>query len=151
MLQNREVAGATLGSGRRRESATFGPYGFLNLLFPSAVLTVFLVVAASGISDPLGMHWSWAGLAAVLSLAALTAAMRGRGEETDARIRAGRHDLGYWTQRLAPWSVLALFAVAFIGHYAGLPLLAVGFGGAAWGAILGVAPVFFAVDRPEPT
>lgn len=107
------------------------------------VLTLSLAVLASGIADPLGLHWSWAGLAVVLSLA-LNVATRGRGEAVDARIRAGHHDLGYWTQLLAPWAVLTLLAVAFLSNYAGLPLLTVGFASAAWGAVLGVAPVFYA-------
>ena len=143
MLQNREVAGATLGSGRRTRPVAFGPYGFVNMLVPTALLTLLLAVLASELPDPLGVHWSWAGLTVLLSLAALNAGMRGRGGTADARIRAGHRGIGYWTQLLAPWAVLTLLAVAFLGHYAGLPLLTVGFASAAWGLVLGVAPVFF--------
>ena len=47
MLQNREVEGATLGSGRRTRPVAFGPYGFVNMLVPTALLTLFLAVLAS--------------------------------------------------------------------------------------------------------
>lgn len=160
MLQNREVGGATMGAGRggagwdvdsgqpttRRHGTTqprFGPLGYLNLAVPTAVAALFLSVLALRFPDPLGMRWSWATLLLVLAFGVLSRATRGLGAETDLRFRNGPRNVTYRAQSSATWVVLGMFAVAFVGYLASLPVLVFVMVGLACGVTAGLAPTYF--------
>jgi hypothetical protein len=141
---------ASMGSaGRRRAgAATFGPYGYLNLGVPTAVLALAFWGLHLRLPDPLGLHWAWFGLAVVVAFAALGKLIGGRGAETDLRYRNGPRNLAYWTQYAAPWVMLALFLVAFIGYLTDQTALLTWMLGVACGVTAGLAPTFF---REPPT
>jgi hypothetical protein len=161
MLQNREVGGATMGArrgtatqqadrGSATRQVTFGPYGYLNLAVPTAVLALFLSGLAMRLNDPLGLRWTWLTLVLVVASAVLSAFTRTRGAETDLRYRAGPRNLAFWTQTSAPWVILGLFLIAFIGYFAGLPVLVTVIVGVACGATGGLAPTYFQTPPPAP-
>jgi hypothetical protein len=143
MLQNREVAGATMGAGRSRAMpAVFGPYGYLNLVVPVVLVVLIFAGVALGWKDHLGLHWAWLGLAFVLTASLMSRFTASRAGDTDARYRAGPRDVTFWTQRLAPWVVLAVLAAGFVAHFAGLGVLGAALTAFACGLTAGVAPVF---------
>jgi len=143
MLQNREVAGATMGSGRRISAATFGPYGYLALAVPVALVAVFFSGVALELVDPLGLHWSWCALVFVVAISATSRFAGRRGAPADARWRSGTRTAAYWTQRWAPWAAVGLLLVAFLASVAGLPVLAAVAVGVTVAATAAVAPAYF--------
>ena len=143
MLQNREVAGATMGAGRRVSAAVFGPYGYLSLAASVALVAVVFSGVALELVDPLGLHWSWCALVFVVAISAISRFAGRRGAEVDARWRSGRRTAAYWTQRWAPWVALALILVAFLGYLAGLQVLAAVAICLAVVATAAVAPAYF--------
>ncbi|MGO4301163.1 hypothetical protein [Leifsonia sp. RAF41] len=148
MLQNREVAGATMGSGRRVSAATFGPYGYLSLAWPVALVAVFFSGVALEVVDPLGLHWSWCALVFIVAISGISRLAGRRGADVDARWRSGPRTPAYWTQRWAPWAAVGLILVAFLGYIAGLQVLAAVAVSVAVVATAAVAPAYFAAP-PE--
>jgi hypothetical protein len=57
-------------------------------------------------------------------------------------------NLAFWTQKSATWVVLGLFLVAFIGYFAGLPVLVTVMVGVACGVTAGLAPTYFQTPPP---
>ena len=118
----------------------------------SAVATAVLALYLSGLSmrlnDPLGLRWSWLTLVLVVAFAVLSSFTRTRGAETDLRYRAGPRNLAFWTQKSAAWVVPAIFLIAFIGYFAGLPVLVIALVGVGCGVTAGVAPTYFQTPPP---
>lgn len=147
MLQNREVAGATMGAGRRPTAARFGPFGYLSVAVPVVLVAVFLPIISFGVADPLGLHWSWLALVFIVATSATTRFAGRRGGEAEARWLSGPRDVAYWTQKCATWVLLALIVIAFVGYLMRLPMFVTVVSALAVGVTIGMAPVFFL--RPD--
>jgi hypothetical protein len=143
MLQNREVAGATMGAGRRPTAVTFGPFGYLGVAVPVVLAAVFLPIVSFGVADPFGLRWSWLALLFVVANLTITRFAGGRGAEGDALWRSGPRDLVYRTQKYASVVLLGLVVIAFVGFLMQLPVFVTVVSALAVGVTVGVAPVFF--------
>ena len=147
MLQNREVAGATMGAGRRPTAVTFGKLGYLSAAVPVVLAAVFLPIVSFGVADPFGLRWSWLALLFVVAGSAAARFAGRRGADAEARWRSAPRDAAYWTQRCAPWVLLGLIVIAFAGYLMQLPVFVTVVSALAVGVTIGMAPVFFL--RPE--
>jgi hypothetical protein len=145
MLQNREVGGATMGADRPTATGQiiFGPWGYLNLAVPVAVIAVYLWALSLQLSDPLGAHWSWLALIVIVAMSAMGWVSRRFGAESNQRYRQGPRDVRYRTQQVAPFAVLAVLLVAFLGVILGAAGLATAMIALAGGITLGLAPLYF--------
>src|SRR5689334_240106 len=115
MLQNREVAGATIGRGPRPPAAPlFGPWGWAGLAVPVAVIAAFALGAALGLQDPFGLRWTWAALVAIVVMSALSRFAGRRGAAAEAAWRAAPRTLARRTQQVAPFVIGALGALAAV-------------------------------------
>lgn len=145
MLQNREVGGATMGADRPAATGqiVFGPWGYLNLAVPVAVIAAYLWTLSLQLSDPMGPHWSLIGLLLIVAMSAMGWVGRKFGAESNQRYRQGPHDVRYRTQQIAPFAVLAMLLVAFLGVIVGAAGLATTMIAVACGVTLGLAPLYF--------
>ncbi|MFJ3391280.1 hypothetical protein [Leifsonia aquatica] len=150
MLQNREVGGATMGADRPTATGqiVFGPWGYLNLAVPVAVVAVYVWALSLQLSDPLGAHWSWFALIVIVAISAMGWASRRFGAESNQRYRRGPRDLRYRTQQIAPFAVLAILLVAFLGIIVGAAGMTTAMNALACGVTLGLAPLYF--QKPPP-
>src|SRR5690242_9926356 len=143
MLQNREVAGATLGRGPRPPAAPlFGPWGWVGLAVPVAVIAAFALGVALGLQDPFGLRWSWAVLVAVVAMSALSRFAGLRGADADAAWRAAPRTLARRTQQIAPFVIGALGAIVAIAFVTGATVLMGIAAAVAVGITAGVAPTY---------
>ena len=140
--------------GTDRPTATgqiiFGPWGYLNLAVPVAVIVVYVWALSLRLNDPLGLHWSWVALVIIVAMSAMGWASRRFGAESNQRYRRGPRDLRYRTQQIAPFAVLAILLVAFFGLIVGAAGLMTAMNALACGVTVGLAPLYLQKPPPAP-